>query len=81
MCTKSQEERMKLFHPYYKLMQLEQKNLQTELNTWKREELINWLCWNDSNGVYKDEDSLREFNNILLKDEAIEIIARQIYQG
>ncbi len=62
-------------------MELEQKNLQTELNTWKREELINWLCWNDSNGVYKDEDSLREFNNILLKDEAIEIIARQIYQS
>ena len=66
----------KLKHPYYKLMELSGDNLLLELNSWSREELIEWLCWNDRNGVYKDEDSLREFDNILGKEEAIEIITQ-----
>jgi len=57
-------EEVKLRHPYYKLMELSGDKLQTELNSWSREELINWLSWNYRNGVYKDE--------------AIEIITRQI---
>ena len=81
MYTKSHLERVKLLDPNYKIMELNQKNLQTELNNWKREELIDWLCWNDSNGVYKDEDSLREFDNILEKEEAIEIITNQITEN
>lgn len=71
----------KLKHPYYKLMELSGENLQSELNTWSREDLIEWLSWNDRNGVYKDEDSLREFDNILSKEEAIEIITRQITEA
>jgi isopentenyl phosphate kinase len=71
----------KLKHPYYKLMELSGDNLMLELNSWSREELIEWLCWNDRNGVYKDEDSLREFDNILGKEEAIEIITRQITEA
>ena len=71
----------KLKHPYYKLMELSGDNLLLELNSWSREELIEWLCWNDRNGVYKDEDSLREFDNILGKEEAIEIITRQITEA
>lgn len=68
-------------HPYYQLMKLRGDALQTELNSWSRQELIEWLSWNDSNGVYTDEDSMREFNNILGKKEAIEIIVRQITEG
>jgi len=68
-------------HPYYQLMELRGSELQTELNSWSRQELIEWLSWNDSNGVYTDEDSMREFNNILGKKEAIEIIVRQITEG
>lgn len=71
----------KLNHPYYKLMELRGEILQTELNLFSRLDLIEWLCWNDRNGVYKDEDSLREFDNILSKEEAIEIITRQITQA
>ena len=71
----------KLKHPYYKLMELSGEKLQTELNTWSRESLIEWLSWNDRNGVYRDEDSLREFDNILSKEEAVEIIIRQISEG
>lgn len=70
----------KLKHPYYKLMELKGDNLQNELNTWSRLDLIEWLCWNDKNGIYKDKDSLREFGNKLSKKEAIEIITKQVIQ-
>ena len=75
----SEEEKLK--HPYYKLMELKGEELNSELNSWSREDLIEWLSWNDRNGVYKDEDSLREFDNILGKEEAIEIITKQISEG
>ena len=55
------EETRKLNNPYYKIMELDQKELQIELNNWSRERLIDWLAWNDRNGVYTDEDSLDEF--------------------
>ena len=71
-------EEEKLKHPYYKLMELRGEALETELNSWSRLELIEWLCWNDRNGVYKDEESLQEFGNTVSKEEAIEIITRQI---
>lgn len=66
---------------YYKLMELRGDALQLKLNSWSRNELITWLKWNDPNGVYRDEDSLREFDNILGKPEAMEIITRQITEG
>ncbi|MNQ93875.1 hypothetical protein D3C85_1093610 [compost metagenome] len=75
----SEEEKLK--HPYYKLMELRGDALETELNSWSRLDLIEWLCWNDRNGVYRDEDSLQEFGNTVSKKEAIEIISRQITQA
>ena len=75
------DDNKKYSHPYYKLMELKGAILETELNSWSRLELIEWLCWNDRNGVYKDEDSMREFNNIVSKEEAIEIITRQITEA
>lgn len=56
------------------------EELQTELSTWSRTSLIDWLCWNDRNGVYRDEESMREFGNILSKEEAIQIMTNQILQ-
>ena len=75
----SEEEKLK--HPYYKLMELKGEALETELNSWSRLELIEWLCWNDRNGVYRDDQSLQVFDNILGKEEAIEIITRQITEA
>ncbi|RTY76229.1 hypothetical protein [Flavobacterium sp. LS1R10] len=75
----SEEEKLK--HPFYKLMEFSDDELIKELNSWSRLELIEWLCWNDSNGVYKDEESLQEFGNTVSKEEAIEIIARQITEA
>ena len=69
----------KLKHPYYQVMELSKEKLQIELNSWSRLDLIDWLVWNDRNGVYKDEDSIREFNNVLSKTEAIIIITNQKY--
>lgn len=76
-----EEEKRKLQDPYYKLIELRGEELELKLNSWSRTELIDWLKWNDPNGVYSDEDSLREFDNILSKPEAIEIITRQITEG
>ena len=74
-------EEEKLKHPYYKLMELKGADLENELNSWSRLDLIEWLCWNDRNGVYRDEDSLQEFGNTVSKELAIEIITKQIIQG
>jgi hypothetical protein len=65
-------------HPFYTIMDLKGDVLFNELNSWSRLDLIEWLCWNDQNGIYKDEESLAEFNNILSREEAIEIMTRQI---
>ena len=69
----------KLRHPYYQIMELNLVELQVELNSWSRLDLIDWLSWNDKNGIYRDEDSLTEIGNILGKEEAIEIMSRQIH--
>ncbi len=71
----------KFKHPNYKIMELTGIELETELNSWSRLDLIDWLCWNDKNGVYKDEQSLKEFGNIVSKEEAIEIMTKQILEG
>jgi hypothetical protein len=72
----SEDEKLK--HPYYKLTELKGEALETVLDSWSRLDLIEWLCWNDRNGVYRDDESLQEFGNTVSKDEAIEIITRQI---
>lgn len=68
-------------HPYYRLMELKGEELYKKLNSWNRLELIDWLCWNDRNGVYSDEDSLREFGNTLTKERAMEIITEMISEN
>ena len=74
-------EQEKLSHPYYRIMGLRGEVLNEKLNTWSRLELIDLLCWNDRNGVYTDEDSLREFGNILSKERAIDIITEMINES
>lgn len=67
-------------HPYYKIMELNGTELSNELDLWSRQDLIDWLSWNDRNGIYKDDHSLREFGNILGKVEAKKIMTRQIVE-
>lgn len=72
----SEEE--KLRDPNCQIMELSGGKLQVELMSWSRIDLIEWLAWNDRNGIYRDEDSLSEIGDILGKSEAISIITRQI---
>ena len=45
-----------------------------------RLELIEWLEWNDPNGVYNDIDCRAEFGRILRLDELLESVTDQ-YPG
>lgn len=62
----------------YTVMDLPENELLAAVRSMAREELIEWLCWNDRNGVYRDEDSLAEFGNVMTKAEGEEIMFRQI---
>jgi hypothetical protein len=75
------EEERKLRHPYYKIMEVKGAELKNTLLQWSRTELIDWLSWNDRNGVYKDEQSLQEFGEIITKELALEIMMKQITEG
>ena len=66
---------------FYDIMDLSQEALSRFLDLTSREEIIDWLQWNDPNGVYRDEDSLNEFGNICSKEEGIEIVMRQIRES
>lgn len=43
-----------------------------------RNDVINWLCWNDRNGCYRDDDAIAEGYDPLTLEQAREIMARQI---
>ena len=43
-----------------------------------RKDLIQWLCNNDSNGIYTDKDSLNEGLPILTIKEARKLVFTQI---
>ncbi|MDP2414289.1 hypothetical protein [Daejeonella sp.] len=51
------------------------------INAFSREDIIEWLSWNDHNGIYTDEQSLKEFGNVMSLEEGIEIIFRQIEEN
>jgi hypothetical protein len=65
---------------FYEIMDITQIELEQFLIFTPREEIIDWLEWNDPNGVYRDQDSLREFGNIMSKEDGAEILIRQIFQ-
>jgi hypothetical protein len=46
-----------------------------------RDSLINWLCWNDKNGCYTDEQSDMEDMPRLTLEEAQEIYHEQSQNG
>jgi hypothetical protein len=51
------------------------------INSLSREDMIEWLSWNDPNGIYADKSSLKELGNVITRDEAIEIMLRQIEEN
>ena len=77
----SESEKRRLSHPYFKIMDLPDKELRATLETWSRLKLIDWLAWNDKHGVFRDEESMEEFGNIMSKEEALELMHRIIMEG
>ncbi|OJV18288.1 hypothetical protein [Dyadobacter sp. 50-39] len=63
---------------YYEIMDLSPADLYQFLTLSCRDEIINWLQWNDPNGVYTDSLSVAEFGIALSKEEGIEIIKKQL---
>ena len=43
-----------------------------------RNDVINWLCWNDRNGCYRDDDAIAEGQDPLTLEQAREIMRGQI---
>lgn len=66
---------------FSRLTALSDAELDQELNRWTREDFIQFLTWNDSNGIYTDEDSLKELGNIMTREEGYEIAFRQISES
>lgn len=66
--------------PFVELADLIENQLDVFLSYASREEIIDWLTWNDPNGVYSDVLSLSEFGKIVSKEEGIGIIKRQIFE-
>lgn len=65
-------------HGNYRYIFMSEEELRGELKNWTRQDLINWLKWNDPNGVYDDVQSLQELGNIMSYEEGIEIMIKQI---
>ena len=68
-------------YPYIRLIELSDTELADVVSTLSRHDIIEWLVWNDRNGVYSDEDSLREFGAVMTKDEGLEILLRQVKEN
>lgn len=74
-------EHLKLSSWNYQIMELENEALRKELETCSRQTIINWLQWNDRNGIYADDLSFQEFGSIMTREEGMEIMIRQIEEN
>lgn len=54
----------------YQLMELIDEELLEQVNAMSRTELIEWLAWNDRNGIFLDEDAISEGYPPLTEQEA-----------
>lgn len=66
---------------YHDMTILSEDKLTLLVNVMTREDLIEWLAWNDPNGIYCDEQSLKELGNVMSRDEGIEIFLRQVEEN
>lgn len=67
--------------PYVDVIELSEPDLVPFVKSLTRYDIIEWLIWNDRNGVYSDEESTREFGTIMTLDEATEILLRQVAEN
>jgi hypothetical protein len=68
-------------YTFQSFTELSDEKLIVLINIMTRKDLIEWLCWNDPNGIYKDEQSSNELGNVMTREEGIEIVLRQIEEN
>lgn len=51
------------------------------LDTWSRKSLLEWLAWNDRNGIFTDEQSKAEGMEPMTKNDAIELIKKIVTEN
>lgn len=68
-------------NPNYKYKFISEEELRNKLKNWSRQDLINWLSWNDPNGIYRDDESFAELGCIMTYEEGVEIMVKQAQQG
>lgn len=76
-------ERKKLIekHGNYIYTFMNEDELRAVLKNWCRQDLINWLKWNDPNGIYDDKQCMAETGDIMSYEEGVEIMVKQIVQN
>jgi hypothetical protein len=67
-------------HPYYECGFMNEEELREELKKWSRLAIIDWLKWNDRNGIYDDEQCMDELGFIMTYEQGVEIMVSQIIQ-
>ena len=66
---------------FEQLTEIKEDELLNVVNSMERLDFVKWLTWNDPNGIYGDELSLAEFNNIMSREEGVEILLRQVREN
>ena len=66
---------------YQSLTELPEDKFLLLVNAMDRKDIIEWLAWNDPNGIYHDEQSLKELGSIMTRDEGLEIMIRQVEEN
>jgi hypothetical protein len=68
-------------YSFHDVLSIPEDSLLLLLNSMDRQDIIQWLAWNDPNGVYRDEQSLKELGNIMSREEGLEIMLRHIEEN
>lgn len=68
-------------YKYQTLTEITEAKLILLVNAMSREDLIEWLSWNDPNGIYQDQQSLKELGNVMSREEGMEILLRQVEEN
>jgi len=68
-------------YSYHSFAELPVEKLVLVVNGMTRADIIEWLAWNDPNGIYHDEQSYKELGNVMTRVEGIEILLRQIEEN
>lgn len=68
-------------YTYHSFSDLPSDEILLLMSDLSREDIIEWLSWNDHNGIYNDSQSLAELGNIMSREEGIEIMLRHIEES